>query len=183
MNTVGSVKTENIGSTENTGNTGNTESTENRENIENTEKKENTDGRQNSIKFLVVSPEREKVYKDSNSASLTVLMEYKDFSLLLTGDSGNESEKQYVKRLSNRVSVLKVAHHGSRYSSSKLLLDRISPVVACVSCSKNNSYGHPAPETIERLEDAGAVIFRTYLDGCVTIRVRGGKMEINRFKR
>ncbi|MCR5331605.1 MAG: DNA internalization-related competence protein ComEC/Rec2, partial [Lachnospiraceae bacterium] len=98
-----------------------------------------------SFRITAVAPEENAGYKDKNSASLTVLVKYGTFSTLMTGDSGAESERRYIKRLGSAVTVLKVAHHGSRYSTSSELLRRIQPQVACISCSKTNSYGHPSP--------------------------------------
>ena len=66
--------------------------------------------------------------------------------------------------------VLKVCHHGSKYSSTAEFIEAVSPVVALIGVGKKNTYGHPSSEAIERLENAGAIVFRTDTDGAIGIR-------------
>ena len=66
-------------------------------------------------------------------------------------------------------------HHGSKYSTTEELLEAVRPEVAVISVGKSNSYGHPAPETLERLDRAGAELYRTDLQGTVVIRFRPEK--------
>ena len=133
--------------------------------------------------LTAIAPESEMTYKDANSASLTVLVEYKNISMLMTGDSGNESEARYVNRLEKDVSVLKVAHHGSKYSTSELLLDKIHPAAASISCSKTNSYGHPSPECLERLEKVETCVYTTPKCGMISVYYRGGdRFTVNSYK-
>ena len=73
--------------------------------------------------------------------------------------------------------ILKVAHHGSRTSTSQELLDAWHPQIAIVSCGRGNTFGHPAPEVIDRLKSSGATIYRTDLDGEVTIETDGYSMH------
>ena len=68
-----------------------------------------------------------------------------------------------------RKRILKCAHHGSKYSSSEEFIEGYDPDIAVISCGKNNMYGHPAPETLERLKEEGSFIYRTDLDGAVII--------------
>ena len=69
--------------------------------------------------------------------------------------------------------ILKVSHHGSRYSSSEAFLQAVCPETAIISCGENNVYGHPHEDVIERLYDAGTKkICRTDLDGSVLVRIR-----------
>ena len=75
------------------------------------------------------------------------------------------------------VEVLKVAHHGSYTSTSEELIQAIQPLISVISCGKDNSYGHPHTETLERLYSAGSLVYRTDESGCVTIKVRNdGKL-------
>ena len=77
------------------------------------------------------------------------------------------------------IELLMVGHHGSKNSSCDEFLRAAAPELAVISAGANNSYGHPAPETLERLEALGAQIHRTDLEGTVTVRVRDGRVGIH----
>lgn len=109
---------------------------------------------------------------EANEAGLSVLCETEGFSALFTGDMDETVEARLVKYGSlPDVDLFIAGHHGSATSSSALLLEAVRPEVAVVS-SGENTYGHPKPETLLRLRDAGADIYRTDLQGNVTITVR-----------
>ena len=75
--------------------------------------------------------------------------------------------------------VLKVAHHGSKYSSDAAFLEKVSPKAAVISCGVNNVYGHPHKEAMERLQKTGAEIFRTDEDGTILVTIgKDGAMNI-----
>lgn len=74
------------------------------------------------------------------------------------------------------VDVLKTGHHGSRYATSESFLQYIKPQYAVISCGKKNRYGHPHKETLERLQDAGAEVYRTDSSGAVILQIRTGKL-------
>lgn len=109
---------------------------------------------------------------DTNEEGLSLLCETADFSALITGDMDQVVEGRLVKygNLPD-IDVLLVGHHGSKYAASDLLLETVTPETAVVSCGYN-TYGHPAPETLLRLGEAGCNIYRTDLQGNVTITVR-----------
>ncbi|HQD88265.1 MAG TPA: hypothetical protein PLZ87_06120, partial [Methanomassiliicoccaceae archaeon] len=71
------------------------------------------------------------------------------------------------------IEVLKVAHHGSRYSSSEQFLSATSPEIAVISAGAGNTYGHPHEEALERLEASGATIYRTDMNGTMVITTDG----------
>ena len=71
----------------------------------------------------------------------------------------------------------KVAHHGSKSSSSEAFLDAVSPSVAVIQVGANNFYGHPHQQTIDRLEARGIPVYRTDLNGAAGIDIRGGKIR------
>jgi len=77
-----------------------------------------------------------------------------------------------------RADVLKVGHHGSRTSSTEEFLSAVSPVFAIVSAGRDNSYGHPNPEILDRLERHRTVVLRTDLDGLVTVRSDGRRLAV-----
>jgi len=98
----------------------------------------------------------------SNESSIVLEMIYKDFSVLFTGDIDMENEKALMTSgLLGEVDILKVAHHGSKYSSADEFLRKINPKFAIISVGKKNTYGHPAPEVLERLLGVGAKALRT----------------------
>lgn len=105
---------------------------------------------------------------DANALSLVMHLTCKDgneeFSALFTGDIGDETEHMITNELC-KVSYLKVAHHGSATSSSDDFLVRTKPAVSVISVGEGNSYGHPAPATLERLARTGTCIYRTDRDG------------------
>ncbi len=88
--------------------------------------------------------------------------------VLLTGDMSAAAERENLS-LFEDVDILKVGHHGSKYSSSKAFLDIIKPEYAIISCGLNNSYGHPAEEALQRLLDSNAVVYGTFRDSTVSV--------------
>jgi len=112
-----------------------------------------------------------------NKTAIVALLEFGDFQALLPADVGIEEEEKILSALSE-VEVLKVAHHGSKYSTSERLLETIRPKLAVISVGANNRYGHPAPEVLSRLQAIGAKIRRTDLEGEVKV-VSDGKSWYN----
>ena len=99
-------------------------------------------------------------------------------NILLTGDVEGEGERQLMQKLQEqrgqrefRVDILKVAHHGSGYSTGTEFLAAASPATAIISCGRNNSYGHPHAETLQRLEDARVPWYGTMDYGALTVTV------------
>jgi competence protein ComEC len=91
-------------------------------------------------------------------------------ALLLTGDVSAEVERDILGQLtSSRTRILKVGHHGSRTSSSSLLLESWRPQIALISAGRGNTFGHPTEEVIGRLESIGARIYRTDRHGQITV--------------
>ena len=112
---------------------------------------------------------------ESNEQCVSVLCAKDGWEALLTGDMPGEEEV----RLANRenlpdIECLIAGHHGSKYSTSEALLQATRPELAVVSVGRN-TYGHPAPETLARLEDAGAAIYRTDRHGSITIYAQEGE--------
>lgn len=115
--------------------------------------------------------ERQRV---RNSDSIVIEVVYGDVAVLMTGDIEADVERELVPHLTPaRLRVLRVAHHGSRTSSSRELLEGWRPQIAVISCGRGNRFGHPAPEVVQRLRDIGATIYRTDLDGQITIETNG----------
>lgn len=114
-----------------------------------------------------------------NEDSMVLFLKYFDFSVLFTADIGNETELALLdKGVLEKTSVLKVPHHGSKFSSSTPFLERLRPIIAIVSVGANNNYGHPSGDTLMRLEQVKAKIFRTDLSGSVEVVSDGGKLKV-----
>lgn len=128
-------------------------------------------------------PYRDTLSSDRNGHSEVLLAEYGDFSMLLMGDLGTEGEAEIAEVWDEKkkVQILKAGHHGSSTSSSELFLDTVRPQIAVLSYGKDNSYGHPHPEVIERLEERGIASWATEEQGMITVRTDGKELEIQGF--
>ena len=123
----------------------------------------------NKLSFTCLYPGADVITEDPNELSLCLLMEYtgsEKYSAFFGGDISAEQERALVTSKSlNHVNLLKVSHHGSKYSSDEEFLKTLSPDVAVVSCGKINSYGHPSKEAIQRLEQWSDRIYYTMDSG------------------
>ena len=109
-------------------------------------------------------------YSDTNDTSIVLRIEYGSTSFLLTGDMEKTAETDLVNSGVNlRADVLQVGHHGSSTSTGYLFLNSVLPEMAVISCGVNNKYGHPHEETLSILRDAGVNVYRTDLQGTITI--------------
>ena len=108
---------------------------------------------------------------EDNERGLTMLCSAGDFDILATGDMNSATERILLDRYTlPDIEVLIVGHHGSKYSTSEELLESLRPEVAVVSVG-SNSYGHPAEEVLRRLDDSGAEVYRTDLQGTIELTV------------
>ena len=109
-------------------------------------------------------------YSDTNDTSIVLRIEYGSTSFLLTGDMEKTAETDLVNSGVNlRADVLQVGHHGSSTSTGYLFLNSVLPEMAVISCGVNNKYGHPHEENLSILRDAGVDVYRTDLQGTITI--------------
>ena len=102
--------------------------------------------------------------------------------LLLTGDVEGKGEEELVERFSEEIFLLKVAHHGSKNSTRELFLEQVKPKYAIISAGRNNSYGHPNQETIQRLKQSGVKIYSTQDNGAICFRIDDGKGYLSGWK-
>ena len=110
---------------------------------------------------------------EANELCLAVLATAGDFDLLIPGDMPGETERLLLDHARlPRVEVLVAGHHGARTSTTEELLNAIRPETVLISAGANNRYGHPARATLDRLAAAGADIYRTDLQGNITVRTR-----------
>lgn len=125
---------------------------------------------------------------NNKNASSTVLhVTFNQFSMLLTGDVEKEGEAALIQTLKNKeysknhLSVLKVAHHGSKHSTAAEFLELTNPRYSIISSSKNNSYGHPHIELLDRLKEYESHIYATMESGAIHIETDGKRMKIYQF--
>lgn len=107
---------------------------------------------------------------DINNSAIIAQLTYRQYQLLLMADAGSTTEMTigYIYGDTLKSDVLKVGHHGSRSSSASSFLQLVSPKIAAISVGEN-SYGHPAEETLGKLQNVGADIYRTDLDDTIEV--------------
>jgi beta-lactamase superfamily II metal-dependent hydrolase len=111
---------------------------------------------------------------EPNANSVVMRLDYGEFSMLLAGDAEEQTERRMFENGADiSAEVLKVAHHGSKYATSADLLKRSAFKAAIISTGADNRYGLPSQETLDRLKAAGVKLFRTDLQGEITISTRG----------
>jgi competence protein ComEC len=104
--------------------------------------------------------------ENTNSASIVTKLSFGENDVLLTGDAEKATEYQLVNSgVDLRSQILQVGHHGSKSSASEEFLKAVAPEISVIQVGKNNRYGHPAQEVLDRLKNIGAEIFRTDLGG------------------
>jgi beta-lactamase superfamily II metal-dependent hydrolase len=112
---------------------------------------------------------------EPNANSVVARLDYGEFSMLLTGDAEEQTERErLIKSGANiRATVLKVGHHGSKYATSEDFLKRGEFKLAVISAGMDNRYGHPSQEVLDRLKAAGVKVYRTDFQGEILISTRG----------
>ena len=120
--------------------------------------------------------------ESENDNSIVLLLQYKGKSILFTGDMTSKMEADVAEAVRycgvDSLSILKVGHHGSKYSSSEEFLAGIMPQAAVISCAARNTYGHPHKETLQRMEDVGALVLRTDEGGAIIVKIRASGAEM-----
>lgn len=142
--------------------------------------------RHGTLKLTCLHPE-EGAEQETNAASIVLYLEYEAFTALFTGDlegSGEEAVRGQLEAYlagGKKLTVLKVAHHGSRNSTGEAFLETASPGIALISAGKDNSYGHPHGELLQRLAQAGCLVYQTKEGGAVTVTYRKGRVRVESF--
>lgn len=130
--------------------------------------------------FFVFAPNKDSLESSNvNDTTLVLQLISQKLKTLFTGDTEGNIEKDLIAKYGNglRSDILKVAHHGSKYSSSDNFLKIVDPGISVIEVGKN-SYGHPTPETLSRLANIGSQIFNTYKDNTVKITIKEGKAYV-----
>ena len=147
------------------------------------------EGQERGIPHIAVLSEGDSKSDEPNRHSPVLLLYFGRFSMLFTGDMTEDEEKDFyirTKELRERyipfgVSILKVAHHGSKTSTSDQMLKAVRPGFALISYGRNNRFGHPHETVTERIERYGAGILGTGNSGAICISTDGERMEIVKF--
>lgn len=121
-----------------------------------------------------------------NNNAIVCNLHYKDFSMLFTGDIEEIAEQQIIELYSKnknmlRANILKVGHHGSKTSSTSEFINIVKPQIAVIGVGKNNKFGHPSDVILKRLNNLNCNIFRTDLNGEISIEIdKKGKYKIKK---
>lgn len=130
-------------------------------------------------KATVLAPQKE--YEDTNDASIVIKLDYMNNSFIFTGDAEAISEKDIINSKVNlKADVLKLGHHGSRTSTSEEFLKKVNPKYAIITCGKNNDYGHPHKETLEKLNKFNIPFYRTDEQGTIILTSDGSNISFNK---
>lgn len=139
------------------------------------------------VRIDIIHPTKE--WADSyaaseNDRSVVIRLVYGGASAVLTGDIGEAVEEELIENVPGiRSDVLKVSHHGAKSGTSKAFLWAVRPSIAVISAGRNNRFGHPAPEVVNRLISMGSKVYRTDRDGAVFLRSEGSSWECSVFHR
>lgn len=138
---------------------------------------------ENDVKIQILWPTNNLIEENPlNNNSLVFKFIYKNFTMLFTGDIEKKAEQEimnlYEKTELFRCTVLKVAHHGSKTSSSNEIIKKINPKYVLIGVGKNNKYKHPSKEVIERFEKNEIIIHRTDINGEIYIKTNGKNISI-----
>lgn len=129
--------------------------------------------------FTIVCPDQYG-YSDDNDNSIGIRLVYGENSFLILGDASSEIEQVMINSGENLASdVYLASHHGSDTASSSSFLEKVSPKAVVISCGEGNSYGHPAKETMERIQNTGADLYRTDLQGNIIVTSDGQNLSWN----
>lgn len=116
---------------------------------------------------------------DINNNSVVLRVDFEKVTVLMTGDAQSEAETRLLSHggADLRADILKVGHHGSAYSSTQAFLAAVDPKIAIISCGLHNVFGHPSPRTLAALRAIGAHVYRTDLDGGISIATDGESID------
>ncbi len=115
--------------------------------------------------------------KELNDTGVVLMINQDGIRSLLTADVGGKLEKAILKKYNLDADILKVGHHGSKYSTGKEFLAEVTPKISLIEVGKN-SYGHPTKDTLSRLASIGSQVFRTDQSGNIKITFAGGKLKV-----
>lgn len=132
------------------------------------------------LKVEVYNPVKDFSYPKSNNNSVVLKISYRKISFLLCGDIEKVVERRLIRNYGSglQATVLKIPHHGSKTSSTANFLDKVRSECAIISCGRQNPFGHPHPETIQKLKRKKMKTYNTAKNGNITVKTNGKIYEV-----
>lgn len=133
------------------------------------------------LKLLFLWPDEIGIesIQEENERSISTLIKYEEFEIFSAGDLNKEGEEDIFNYWAGLdTEILKLGHHGSKTSTSEMLLDKLTPEIAIVSAGKDNRYNHPSPEVIELLKAKEIKVYETLGEGDIRVRTDGEGFEV-----
>ena len=129
---------------------------------------------------VVLYPKEQEKIAEPNAGSLVLFWKWEGVQAMFTGDLPEEKERELLQNLP-ACEILQVGHHGSATSTCREFLEQVQPSLAVISCAMKNRYGHPSPDTVDRLKKTGCEIRYTMKSGAITIRKRGREVLVTEY--
>lgn len=129
---------------------------------------------------VVFYPKEQEKIAEPNAGSLVLFWKWEGVQAMFTGDLPEEKERELLQNLP-ACEILQVGHHGSATSTCREFLEQVQPSLAVISCAMKNRYGHPSPDTVDRLKKTGCEIRYTMKSGAITIRKRGREVLVTEY--
>lgn len=129
---------------------------------------------------VVLYPKEQEKIAEPNAGSLVLFWKWDGVRAIFTGDLPEEKERELLQNLP-ACEILQVGHHGSATSTCREFLEQVQPSLAVISCAMKNRYGHPSPDTVDRLKKTGCEIRYTMKSGAITIRKRGREVLVTEY--
>ena len=136
---------------------------------------------QNNFSKLKIINLNEMVNEDENESSLVLYFKIDQVKILMMGDAPKSVERRIIEQYDFSLDILKIGHHGSKTSSDKSFLAKYNPQYAIISSGRNNRYNHPAPETIETLQELNISYFNTQDKGTIVYTIKDKIKKVNFF--
>lgn len=129
---------------------------------------------------VVLYPKEQEKIAEPNAGSLVLFWKWEGVRAMFTGNLPEEKERELLQNLP-ACEILQVGHHGSATSTCREFLEQVQPSLAVISCAMKNRYGHPSPDTVDRLKKTGCEIRYTMKSGAITIRKRGREILVTEY--
>ena len=129
---------------------------------------------------VVLYPKEQEKIAEPNAGSLVLFWKWEGVRAMFTGDLPEEKERELLQNLP-ACEILQVGHHGSATSTCREFLEQVQPSLAVISCAMKNRYGHPSPDTVDRLKKTGCEIRYTMRSGAITIRKTGREILVTEY--